>query len=303
METLKTNSAKEKRRDKIIDVSHTCINELSHIGKLENYIHNIIDMLNEVGITASVRPKENQPASNSSYVFSLKPLVVDSLMKYASENCNITNKKEALNVRNEIETMLDNNTSPDAPFVDFIKNDTRQNYVDSFRLFIDSFFHLTNHDDNGYFRVSHFLKPFTQSYVTLKEIQETRKADYNQIKRASMVEIRKYMKFRMPSLLKGIIEDPLSNEKSIKEISLSAFIEGTEYWDDVLSSYKQKKAYANRLEYLLDKLSEIETNEIDIPELNVLIMKQIECYSDLLNSVDNKKLPAETPGAKLNKKN
>ena len=148
METLKTNSAKEKRRDKIIDVSHTCINELSHIGKLENYIHNIIDMLNEVGITASVRPKENQPASNSSYVFSLKPLVVDSLMKYASENCNITNKKEALNVRNEIETMLDNNTSPDAPFVDFIKNDTRQNYVDSFRLFIDSFFHLTNHDDN-----------------------------------------------------------------------------------------------------------------------------------------------------------
>ena len=303
METLKTNSAKEKRRDKIIDVSHTCINELSHIGKLENYIHNIIDMLNEVGITASVRPKENQPASNSSYVFSLKPLVVDSLMKYASENCNITNKKEALNVRNEIETMLDNNTSPDAPFVDFIKNDTRQNYVDSFRLFIDSFFHLTNHDDNGYFRVSHFLKPFTQSYVTLKEIQETRKADYNQIKRASMVEIRKYMKFRMPSLLKGIIEDPLSNEKSIKEISLSAFIEGTEYWDDVLSSYKQKKAYANRLEYLLDKLSEIEKNEIDITELNVLIMNHIECYSDLFNSVDNKKLPAETPGAKLNKKN
>lgn len=300
IEVLKTSSAKEKRRDKIIDVSYTCINELSRIGKVENYIQNIIDILNGFDITATVKSKEGQSDSNLSYTFNTKTLVLDSLMRYASENCDITNEEDALNMRNEIEAILNDNTSLDAPALDIAKKDVKQTNIDSFRELIVSYFHLTNHDDDGYFRISRILKQFMQSYIAIKELQETRNSDYDRIKRESIVEIRKYMKFRMPSLLKDIIENPLSNEKNIKEISLSTFIEGTEYWNDVLLSYKQKNAYVNRLEYLLGKLSEIKKNEIGIPELNVLIMKQIEYYSNLLSSVDNKNIPTQTPGAKPN---
>lgn len=278
MSNLKRETAKKNRIEAIIETSRCCFKELDKIGADSYYLEKIAEKLELFGIKVEMGDKSE---SHSTFVSSidLEPILEKVLSTKVGENTNKELKEALSNMQSSVSYSQEIQESTLA----ISYRDKEDDSISNLRTFIDTYLSIES-ESNGFYFLTHHAKKLVDSFSEICALQNENPDTYDKTLKHLIKKVRETFKFRLSSELKTILENPNQNCDNIKTICLSQFTNGVNYWDGVLSSYSQKRSYYNRISYLLEQLNDIESQQLNLQDLDVLIMNQRSVYLLMQNS-------------------
>lgn len=275
---LKREAAKKNRIKKITEISHYCFEVLNSIGANPSYSEKIVDTLKQFGVEVEFDNKGKEPSTVVTSI-DLGPVFGKALTKISRESTNGESKEVINDMPKSVSLLQD----PPRSIIAISYKNEEENNISNLTTFIDIYLGIES-GNNGFYFLTHSAKRLVDSFSEVCAVQKENLGTYDKKMKYLIKEVRKTFKFRMSPGLNTILENPNGNHDVIKTICLSQFKDGVDYWDKVLSSYSQKRAYYSRISYLLDQLSDIENLHLRIPDLDNLIVKQRNIYLLMQNS-------------------
>lgn len=278
---LQREHAITKRKEKILGFANNCITELDK-DKDAILIQDIINEVQSIGCELTIREICNDRYGNPPYVISIdtEEILHNCLSQYIYE------KAEDVETIDEANLIVDDILKHKEPYKPQKQNIatsycfTRDINIDIFRQLLIQFSDIHNDDDNGYFFLKRYGLEFVNNYNSIRKLQQSLGDNYVKKHNYYIREARKDISVRIPSKFKEIMLDPNNNYANFCNIIIEKFREGTIYWDDVLDSYVRENAFNNRIQYLLNEITDIKKLELNIPQLDALIQEQVSIYSN-----------------------
>lgn len=140
---------------------------------------------------------------------------------------------------------------------------------------------------SNFYDIRDILPVFKKEYCNYTEL--SKKENFKDALKSAITEYNRKSGFKVTIEMKKFLINPDFIIIDEHNLSLKAALLFKEYWDDVLLGYQRKSSYINRLNYLIDYISDMLSNPL---------VKEYEDVKDLMISYrkeyQNKKVEAES---------